>query len=53
MTTTCEICGLQPATVIDPASGSERARYCQACAARRQVTKVAMPLLGAAITDAG
>src|SRR5689334_12812351 len=53
MTTTCEICGLQAATVIDPASGSERPRYCQACAARRQVTRVAMPLLGAAITAAG
>ena len=52
MTTTCEVCGLQPATVADPSSGSEHARYCAACAARRQVTKVAMPLLGAAVTAA-
>jgi ATP-dependent Clp protease ATP-binding subunit ClpC len=52
MTTTCEICGLRPATVTDPTTGSEHARYCASCAARRQATKVALPLLGAAVTAA-
>jgi ATP-dependent Clp protease ATP-binding subunit ClpC len=52
MTTTCELCGLRPATVSDPSTGSEHARYCAACATRRQATKVALPLLGAAITAA-
>ena len=50
MTTTCELCGLQPATVPDPATG--QVRYCAACAARRQATKLALPYLGAALTAA-
>ena len=52
MTTTCEICGLRPATVTDLSTGSEQPRYCASCAARKQATKVALPLLGAAITAA-
>lgn len=50
MTTTCEVCGLNPATVSDP--GSLQARYCAVCAAKRQATKNALPLLGAALTAA-
>ncbi|HKU67911.1 MAG TPA: ATP-dependent Clp protease ATP-binding subunit [Candidatus Baltobacteraceae bacterium] len=50
MTTTCELCGLNPATVADP--GSLQARYCAVCAAKRQATKTALPLLGAALTAA-
>jgi ATP-dependent Clp protease ATP-binding subunit ClpC len=50
MTTTCELCGLQPATVPDPATG--QVRFCAACAARRQATKLALPYLGAALTAA-
>jgi ATP-dependent Clp protease ATP-binding subunit ClpC len=49
VTTTCEVCGLHPATVADP--GSLQARYCPACAAKRQATK-ALPLLGAALATA-
>jgi len=50
MTTTCESCGLRPATVSDPATG--QARYCALCSARRQATKAALPYLGAALTAA-
>ena len=50
MTTTCELCGKNPATVSDP--GSLQVRYCAVCAAKRQATKTALPLLGAALTAA-
>jgi ATP-dependent Clp protease ATP-binding subunit ClpC len=50
VTTTCELCGERPATVSDP--GSLQARYCAACAAKRQATKSALPFLGAALTAA-
>ncbi len=50
MTTTCEICGQNPATVSDP--GSLQARYCAVCAVKRQATKAALPYLGAALTAA-
>ncbi|HLI95647.1 MAG TPA: ATP-dependent Clp protease ATP-binding subunit [Candidatus Baltobacteraceae bacterium] len=50
MSTTCEVCGLYPATVADP--GSLQPRYCATCAARRQATKAALPYVGAALTAA-
>jgi ATP-dependent Clp protease ATP-binding subunit ClpC len=50
VTTTCEICGERPATVADP--GSLQTRYCALCAARRQATKTALPVIGAALTAA-
>ncbi|HET6894679.1 MAG TPA: ATP-dependent Clp protease ATP-binding subunit, partial [Candidatus Baltobacteraceae bacterium] len=50
MTSTCELCGAHPATVADP--GSLSPRYCAACAARRQATKNAIPIFGAALTAA-
>jgi ATP-dependent Clp protease ATP-binding subunit ClpC len=50
VTTTCELCGQNPATVSDP--GSLQFRYCAVCAAKRQATKTALPLLGAALTAA-
>ncbi|HEY9180456.1 MAG TPA: AAA family ATPase, partial [Candidatus Baltobacteraceae bacterium] len=50
MSTTCELCGQHPATVADP--GSLQARYCAACALKRQATKAALPYLGAALTAA-
>ncbi len=50
MTGTCESCGQRPATIPDP--GSLQARYCAACAAKRQATKHALPFLGAALTAA-
>jgi ATP-dependent Clp protease ATP-binding subunit ClpC len=43
----CELCGLNPGVVND------RGLYiCTQCAARRQATKAALPLLGAALTAA-
>src|SRR5579884_1383924 len=50
MSKTCEVCGERPATVPDP--GSLQARYCAACAMRRQATKAALPLMGAALAAA-
>ncbi len=50
MTTTCELCGQRPATVVDPATG--QMRYCAICSARRQATKAALPYVGAALTAA-
>jgi len=50
MTTTCELCGLRPATVSDPVTGQPR--YCAVCSARRQATKAALPFVGAALTAA-
>jgi len=47
MTTLCEVCGLQPATLQE---GSQQ--LCRQCAARRAATKAALPLLGAAVTAA-
>jgi ATP-dependent Clp protease ATP-binding subunit ClpC len=47
---TCQSCGRFPATVSDPAGDAPR--YCSGCAARRQATKAALPLLGAAFTAA-
>ena len=47
METTCELCGLRPATVFDPSSTSGAPRWCAGCAMRRQATKVALPYLGA------
>ena len=50
MTTMCELCGLRPATVTDPATG--QVRFCALCSARRQATKAALPYIGAALTAA-
>jgi ATP-dependent Clp protease ATP-binding subunit ClpC len=50
MTITCELCGLRPATVTDPATG--QARFCALCSARRGATKAALPYVGAALTAA-
>ena len=50
MTITCELCGLRPATVTDPATG--QARYCDFCSARRGAAKAALPYVGAALTAA-
>ena len=50
MTEKCESCGLRPATINDPQTG--RPQYCASCAARRQATRTALPLMGAALTAA-
>jgi ATP-dependent Clp protease ATP-binding subunit ClpC len=50
MSTTCQSCGLRPATIADPVTND--LQYCVACAARRQATKAALPYLGAALTAA-
>lgn len=47
MTTTCELCGRQPAPLLEGAT-----HLCAQCAARRAATKAALPLLGAALTAA-
>ncbi len=52
MDTTCELCGIHPATVYDPSSTSGSPRWCAACAARRAATKAALPYLGAMLTAA-
>ncbi|HZZ65241.1 MAG TPA: ATP-dependent Clp protease ATP-binding subunit [Candidatus Baltobacteraceae bacterium] len=50
MTTTCEVCGLRPATNSDSPAGEPR--LCGLCSARRQATKAALPYVGAALSAA-
>ncbi|MFN2449769.1 MAG: ATP-dependent Clp protease ATP-binding subunit [Candidatus Baltobacteraceae bacterium] len=50
MTTLCESCRLRPATVTGEATGLPQ--YCASCAARNQMTRTALPLMGAALTAA-
>ncbi|MGH8162857.1 MAG: ATP-dependent Clp protease ATP-binding subunit [Rhodanobacteraceae bacterium] len=47
MTAICERCGARPAIVFDG-----RTTLCTACASKRQVTRGALPFLGAALTAA-
>ncbi len=47
MTTTCELCGREPAPLTEGGK-----RLCAQCAARQAATKAALPLLGAALTAA-
>ena len=49
METSCELCGLRPATVHDPAAASGAPRWCTFCATRRQATRAALPYVGAAV----